>query len=77
MMQNMSQLVQLVKGRDPQQFVLSMLKNNQIVDPRVKQMIQFAQGGNTNDLVNLASSIFAQKGLDFNSEFNSFMQMLR
>jgi hypothetical protein len=40
-------------------------------------MIQFAQGGNTNDLVNLASSIFAQKGLDFNSEFNSFMQMLR
>lgn len=77
MMQNISQLVQLVKGRDPQQFVLSMLQNNQIADPRVKQMIQLAQGGNMNDLVNIASSMMAQRGLNFNDEFRNFMSMLK
>ena len=76
-MNNMLQLVQLVKGRDPQQFVLSMLQNNQITDPRIKQMIQLAQGGNTNDLVNIASSIMAAKGLDLNTEFNSFMSLMK
>jgi hypothetical protein len=45
---------------------MAMLQNNQIQDPRVKQMIQFAQSGNTNDLVNLASSMMAQKGLNLN-----------
>ena len=77
MMQKMMQLVQLVRGRDPQQFVMSMLQNNQIMDPRVKQMIQLAQGGNTNDLVNIASSMMASKGLDLNSEFNSFMSLMK
>lgn len=77
MMQNLSQLAQLVKGRNPQEFVMAMLQNNQIQDPRVKQMIQFAQSGNTNDLVNLASSIMAQKGLNLNQEYNSFMSMLK
>lgn len=76
-MNNMFQLVQLVKGRDPQQFVLSMLQNNQITDPRIKQMISLAQGGNTNDLVNIASSIMASKGLDLNTEFNSFMSLMK
>lgn len=77
MMQNLSQLAQLVKGRNPQEFVMAMLQNNQIQDPRVKQMIQFAQSGNTNDLVNLASSMMAQKGLNLNQEYNSFMSMLK
>lgn len=76
-MNNMFQLVQLVKGRDPQQFVLSMLQNNQITDPRIKQMISLAQGGDTNDLVNIASSIMASKGLDLNTEFNSFMSLMK
>lgn len=77
MMQNLSQLAQLVRGRNPQEFVMAMLQNNQIQDPRVKQMIQFAQSGNTNDLVNLASSMMAQKGLNLNQEYNSFMSMLK
>lgn len=77
MMQNLAQIAQIVKGRDPQQMVLNMIKNNKNIDPRVNQMIQFAQTGDTNSLVNLASSMFAQRGLDFNQEFNSFLSMLK
>lgn len=77
MTRNIGELVQLMKGRDPQQFVLSMLQNKQITDPRIKQMIQFAQGGNIDDLVNLASSMMAQKGLNLNNEFSSFMSMMK
>lgn len=77
MMQNLAQIAQIVRGRDPQQMVLNMIKNNKNLDPRVNQMVQFAQSGDTNSLVDLASSMFAQKGLDFNSEFNSFLSMLK
>lgn len=75
--QRLLQLAQLVKGRNPEQFVMSMLNNNQISDPNVKQMIKFAQTGDTNQLVNLASSIMAQKGLNLDQEFSSFMSLLK
>jgi hypothetical protein len=65
-MENLAQIAQIVKGRDPQQMVLNMIKSNKNIDPRINQMIQFAQTGDTNSLVNLASSMFAQRGLDFN-----------
>lgn len=77
MMENLAQIAQIVKGRDPQQMVLNMIKSNKNIDPRINQMIQFAQTGDTNSLVNLASSMFAQRGLDFNQEFNSFLSMLK
>ena len=75
--QRLLQLVQLVKGRNPEQFVMSMLNNNQISDPNIKQMIKFAQTGDTNQLVNLASSMMAQKGLNLDQEFSSFMSLLK
>lgn len=75
--QRLLQLAQLVKGRNPEQFVMQMLSNNQITDPNIKQMIQFAQTGDTNQLVNLASSMMAQKGLNLDQEFSSFMSLLK
>lgn len=77
MMQNLAQIIQLVRGRNPEQLVMSMLQNNQIVDPNIRQLIQFAQSGDNDSLVNLATSMFAQRGLDFNSEFQNFMSMLK
>ena len=70
MMNNLTQIAQLVRGRDPQSVVMEMVKNRMINDPNINQLIQFAQKGDTNSLVNLANTLFKQNGLDLNQEFN-------
>ena len=77
MMNNLAQIAQLVRGRDPQSIVMEMVKNQKINDPSIAQLIQFAQKGDTNSLVNLANTLFKQKGLDLNQELNSFMSLMK
>ena len=77
MMNNLTQIAQLVRGRDPQSVVMEMVKNRMINDPNINQLIQFAQKGDTNSLVNLANTLFKQNGLDLNQEFNSFMSLMK
>lgn len=77
MTQNLNQLVQILRGRNPQQMVMSFVQSQKINDPNITQLIQFAQTGDMNSLVNLAQNICAQKGIDFNSEFQNFMSMMK
>lgn len=77
MIQNLAQLVQVLRGRNPQEMVMSMVQNQKINDPNITQLIKFAESGDMNNLVNLASSICSQRGLDFNSEFQNFMSMMK
>lgn len=77
MINNLAQIVQLVKGRDPQTTAMSIIKNSNINDPTISQLIAFAQSGDMNSVVNLANTYFAEKGIDFNTEFNTFMSMLK
>lgn len=77
MMNNLAQIAQLVRGRDPQSIVLDMVKNQKINDPNISQLIQFAQKGDENSLVNLATTLFKQQGLDLNQEFNNFMSLMK
>lgn len=76
-MKNLSTLASLMRGRDPQSVAMQMIRNNGITDPNINSLIQFAQTGDTNSLVNLADQIFKQNGLDLNQEFSSFMNMLK
>lgn len=76
-MNNLAQIAQIMRGRNPQEIVLNMMKTQQINDPTIKQLINFAQSGDTNSLVNLATSICSKRGLDFNKEFEAFMSMLK
>lgn len=76
-MKDLSTLASLMRGRDPQSVAMQMIKNNGITDPKISSLVQFAQTGDTNSLVNLADQIFKQNGLDLNQEFNSFMNMLK
>lgn len=76
-MNNLAQIAQIMRGRNPQEIVMNMIKSQQINDPTITSLVNFAQSGDTNSLVNLATSIFAQKGMDFNKEFQTFMSMLK
>ena len=77
MMNNLAQIAQLVRGRDPQAVVMDMMKNQKINDPNISQLIQLAQKGDQNGLVNLATTLFKQQGLDLNQELNDFMSLMK
>lgn len=77
MMNNLAQIAQLLRGRDPQAIVMDMFKNQKITNPNVSRLIQLAQNGDNTTLVNFANELFRQKGLDLNQELNSFMSLMK
>lgn len=77
MTQEFAQIAQLLKGRNPQEIVMSAMRNNNITDPTIVQMIEYAQSGNTNQVFNLAQDFFSKRGMNLNNEFASFMSLLK
>lgn len=77
MNQNLVQMAQLLKGKNPQQLLMQLVQNQKINDPIISELISYAQNGDTNSFVNLASAVFAQNGLDLNNEFMNFMQLMQ
>lgn len=76
-MNDLSQIAQLVKGRNPQEMALMMIKNSNISNPMITQLIDFAQNGDNESFMKLANSFFQQRGLNMDQEFNSFLSMLK
>ena len=74
---NPMQLMGLLKGKNPQEMAMSMIKNSNINDPMINQLLQLAQSGDINSMNKIAENFFKGQGLDFNSEFNNFMSMLK
>lgn len=74
---NPMQLMGLLKGKNPQEMAMSMIKNSNINDPMINQLLQFAQNGDINSMNKIAENFFKGQGLDFNNEFNNFMSMLK
>ena len=74
---NPMQLMGLLKGKNPQEMGISMIKNSNINDPMISQLRQCAQSGDINSMNKIAENFFKGQGLDFNNEFNNFMSMLK
>ena len=74
---NPMQLMGLLKGKNPQEMAMSMIKNSNINDPMINQLLQLAQNGDINSMNKIAENFFRGQGLDFNNEFNNFMSMLK
>lgn len=74
---NPMQLMGLLKGKNPKEMAMSMIKNSNINDPMINQLLQFAQSGDINSMNKIAENFFKGQGLDFNNEFNNFMSMLK
>lgn len=70
-------IAQLMKGRNPQEAAMQLIQNQKINDPNINLLVKFAQTNQTEDFVNLAQELFKQRGLDLNSEFQSFMNLLK
>ena len=70
-------MISLLKGRTPEELVMSMIKNNNINDPTINELIGYAKNGDNENLTKLAESIFQKQGKDFMTEYNNFMAMLK
>lgn len=71
------QFAGLLKNRNPQELVMSMVRNNNINDPMINELINYAQKGDMNNITKIAENFFGQRGKNFQQEFNSFMSMLK
>lgn len=76
-MMNPMEMIGLLKGRNPEELVMSMIKNNNINDPTINELIGYAKNGDNENLTKLAESIFQKQGKDFMTEYNNFMAMLK
>lgn len=77
MMNNLNQIAQIMKGRNPQSVIMEMVGNQTINDPDILQLIKFVQSGDTNNFNNFATALFQQQGLDLNQELSSFMELMK
>lgn len=77
MTMNPMDFINLLKGRNPQELVMSMVKNNNINDPMILKLIDYAEKGDSNSIVKIAEDFFGQRGKNFSQEFDSFMSKLK
>lgn len=70
---NPMQLIQLIKGgRNPQQLLMSILKQQGNNNPVLNNAINMAQNGNVSGLEMIARNLASQRGLDFDKQFADF-----
>ena len=73
---NPFQMIQMLKGGNPQSFVFQMLEQNAQNNPFFANILQLAKSNKTNEIEQIAINMCKEKGIDFNKEFNSFKNNL-
>lgn len=73
---NPFQMIQMLKGGNPQSFVFQMLEQNAQNNPFFANILQLAKSNKTNEIEQIAVNMCKEKGIDFNKEFNSFKNNL-
>ena len=67
------QLVNMVKQGNPQQIVMGMLEQRaQQGNPVFKNLLNKVQQGDTQGVETIVRNMAKEKGIDFDTEFNSF-----
>ena len=66
-------MLQMFKGGSPKNIVMNMVKNTMGSNPMVKNLIDMAEKGDNKGVENFARNIMKEKGMDFDKEFNTFM----
>lgn len=74
---NPMQFIQMIKGgHNPQQLMMNYIQSEMGNTPMGQNLLQLAQSGNTQQIEQIVRNLAAQKGVDFDSEFNAFKQSL-
>ena len=59
----------------PRTAVIQMANQQFQNSPQVQQLIQYAESGNTQTLLNFAQQYFGQKGIDLNQELQNIKRL--
>ena len=74
---NPMQLISMIKnGNTPQQLIMSLLENSTPNNPIAQNVMELAKNGRGADIEKIARNLCAQRGIDFDTEFNSFKNHL-
>ena len=73
-MNPMDFLLMVKNGQNPQQMILNILQQGN--NPMSQNLFNLAKQGNTAQIEQIARNLCAQRGLNFDKEFNSFKQQL-
>ena len=73
-MNPMDFLSMIKSGQNPQQMMLNVLQQGN--NPMSQNLFNLAKQGNTAQIEQIARNLCAQRGIDFDREFNSFKQQL-
>lgn len=74
---NPMQLIQMIRsGKNPQQLMMGILQQNSQNNPLYQNLFTLAQNGQTSQIESIVKTMFAERGLDFDKEFNSFKNNL-
>ena len=71
----MNEFIQMAKNGNPQQLVMGMLQQRASGNPIFANLLSLAQNGNTAEIENIVRNLAQERGIDFDTEFNSFRQM--
>jgi hypothetical protein len=74
---NPMQLLNLLRGGNPQAVVQQIIQQNYPNDPTMQQLLELGRQGDTQAINQFAQQFFARNGRDFQSEFQTFMNSLR
>lgn len=74
---NPMEFATLLRNSNPQEMVMSMIRNNNINDPMITELVGYAQKGDMNNVTKIAENFFGQRGQNFGQEFNAFMSLLK
>lgn len=75
---NPMQLIQMIReGQNPQQMMINILERNSENQPFMQNLLLLARDGKTADIEKIARNVAKEKGIDFDSAFNSFKSQLR
>ena len=71
---NLMNIMQMIKGGNPQQIIQQMLKDNcQFANnPIVMNMLDMAKSGDISGIEQIGKNIAKEKGIDFDKEFSKF-----
>ena len=73
--QNFFNLMKMTKQGNPEQIAMSMLQQYSSGNPVMQNLLILAQKKDTKGIENVARNMAKEKGIDFDSGFNSFKQM--
>ena len=71
---NLMNIMQMIKGGNPQQIIQQILKDNcQFANnPIVMNMLDMAKSGDISGIEQIGRNIAKEKGIDFDKEFSKF-----